>query len=62
MKFEVIISVWDDGLFKLRERIESNDLDDLCLKFIDVTNLIEEKLAAEEERLKRIMEDDDIPF
>lgn len=62
MKIEVIITVWDYGLFKLRDRIEANSFDSLEEQFEVTLTSAREKLAEIERKKYAIAEDDDIPF
>jgi len=59
MKIELIMTVWKDGLFRLRDRIEANDFDSL-------ESQLEISIKTAQERLAQpkypFMEDDDIPF
>lgn len=59
MKLEVVITVWDDGVFRLRDRIEALDSDDLKTQFALKMMEIEERLSHPK---YGFMEDDDIPF
>jgi len=60
MKFEVVVTVWKDGLFKSRDRIESDDITLLNSQVEYVIEGIKNKLEAEEKNKPII--DDDIPF
>lgn len=63
MKFEVIITVWKDGLFKMRDRIESDSIESLEEQFEFVVNDISSRIVGEDEERKYLMgDDDDIPF
>jgi CII-binding regulator of phage lambda lysogenization HflD len=56
MKIELVITVWENGLFRLRDRIEADDTDSLKTQFALSVMNIEEKLS------KPKYVDDDIPF
>ena len=62
MKIEVVITVWDDDLFKMRDRIESNDIDDLLEQFDVAIDNIQNKLNEQDAKKYTIGDDDDIPF
>lgn len=60
MKFEVVLTVWKDGLFKLRERLEVNNTDELVEQFATMVDKAVDKI--DEDERKRYEIDDDIPF
>jgi len=62
MKIEIVITVWEDGLFKLRDRVEANDTDLMEEQIEIVINSIKEKLAELNRKKYSVGEDDDIPF
>jgi len=59
IRIEVVIVIWEAGLFKSRDRIEANSFEELDTQ-LDVS------LKAAEDRLTKtsypFLEDDDIPF
>ncbi len=57
MKIEVVITVWDDGLFKLRDKIEANSIEGISVSFDMKLTEIEDKLIK-----PTGYDDDDIPF
>jgi len=61
-KIEAVITVWEDGLFKIRDKIESNDTHSIREQFEFVMNNIEERLAELDKKKYAIADDDDIPF
>ena len=60
-KFELVLTVWQDGLFKVRDRIEAVSIESLEEQFEIAKDNIE-KVLAERSRSYDIGEDDDIPF
>jgi predicted RecB family endonuclease len=62
MKFEVVIVVWDDGVFESRDRIISDNTDDLKEQFEIAVDRIVTKLDEKKAKRYSIGEDDDIPF
>lgn len=63
IKFEVIITAWEDGLHRGMRRVELEE--PAFLDFDKIEKAIEElndKIKENKEKWKRIMEDDDIPF
>ena len=62
IKIEVTIIVWQDGLFKLRDRIKSDDIDSIEEQIKVAINSIREKLDELDRKKYTIGEDDDIPF
>lgn len=62
MNFELVIVVWDNGVFKMRDRIEALDFTDLESKTRHLLEDLEDKIRNENEKKYRIAEDDDIPF
>ena len=63
IKFEVIITAWEDGLHRGMRRIELDEYE--ILSFDKIDNIFIElrnKITENKARLARIMEDDDIPF
>lgn len=61
MKFECVITVWDNGVFALRDKTEGDE-ENIEYEFEKLFNKMRDKLREKEERFKKIMEDDDIPF
>jgi hypothetical protein len=62
IKLEIVVSVWDDGLFKHRVRRECSS-DNLEEKIEIVVSETQEKIKMiQEEHNKRYIVDDDIPF
>jgi len=59
LKIELVMTVWEDGLFRLRDRIEANDFDSLESQFEIAINSAKEKLLKPK---YPFIEDDDIPF
>lgn len=59
MKIEVVITVWDDGVFRLRDRIEANSFESLDEQYEFHRKSIEDTLSKPK---YPFMEDDDIPF
>lgn len=62
MKIELVMTIWEDGLFRLRDRIEVNSFDDLKVQFSSAFITAKEKLAEMDRKKYAIAEDDDIPF
>jgi len=62
MKIEIVMTVWDNDRFKSRDRIEANSFHEVKEQVILVLEDTEKKFQFESKHLKRIMEDDDIPF
>ncbi len=62
MKIEVVITVWDDGLFKLRDSISATDFFDASEAATHKLAEMQARIELEEEHKHKIMEDDDIPF
>ena len=62
IKFEVVISAWDDGLFRGIERFNADEIEDINSIFSDTLDSLEKKIREREEEKRKIMEDDDIPF
>jgi ArsR family metal-binding transcriptional regulator len=62
MKYEVIITLWSNGMFRSRDRIESDDADSVLEQVEVVMNNMKEKELQEVARIQQIMDDDDIPF
>lgn len=60
MNFELIIVVWDNGVFEMRDRIEALDTHSLREQFEVTIGMIESKLKQKEKN--RYIVDDDIPF
>jgi len=58
-KFELVITVWEDGDFKLRDRIEADNTDSLEEQLEFSLNNIKERLIKHKLPLEI---DDDIPF
>lgn len=61
-KIEVVITVWEDKVFKIRDKIESDDTHSIREQFEFVMNNIEEKLAELDKKKYAIGNDDEIPF
>lgn len=62
MRIEVVISIWDDDLFVLRDIIREDNTHTIREQFEVAMDMIEKKLDDITERRRKIMEDDDIPF
>ena len=57
MKIEIVITVWDDGLFKMRNRV---DFDYDGADYPNIEDIIDKMVSKIVE--KKNIEDDDIPF
>jgi len=62
LKIEAVITVWEDGLFRMRDKTEADNMNSLKEKLEVVMNNIVEKLAELDRKKHAIGEDDDIPF
>jgi len=60
LKYELIVSVWDDELFKGRIRVVSDDTIELIGELQEKLDNLE--MAILEEQRRRFEIDDDIPF
>ena len=59
MKIELVVTIWEDGQFRLRDRIEADDFDSLKTQFALAMMTAEERLSQPK---YPFAEDDDIPF
>ncbi len=59
LKFELVITVWEDGLFKLRDKIEADNTDNLEEQLQITMDNIKDKLTNINHPFEA---DDDIPF
>lgn len=57
MKIELVMTIWEDGLFRLRDRIEADSFDSLEEQFEIALQTAYERLEPKDEII-----DDDIPF
>lgn len=62
MKIELVMTIWEDGLFKLRDRIEAFDTHSIREEFELMMDKAEEKLAEIDRKKYAVADDDDIPF
>lgn len=62
IKIEVTITVWEDGLFKSRDIISSDDTDVMMKQFEVAMDIIDKRLAQADAKKYAIGEDDGIPF
>jgi len=67
IKFEVVITAWEDGLFKSRKRIElTEELFEYEIDYLrpikDSVEEMSERIHSERNSRMRIAKDDDIPF
>jgi len=62
MKLELVLTRWEDGLFKSRDRIEVDSFSDLIEQFEFTIINMKDKIIEEQESKYKIAEDDDIPF
>lgn len=62
MTIEVVITVWENGLFKMRDKVEASDLVKLNSQLEFVIENIRIKLEEEQKHKYDIGVDDDIPF
>lgn len=63
MKFEAVITVWDEyGDFKSRDRVVSDNTDGLKEEFEAAVDMIVIRLDKEAANKYKVGEDDDIPF
>ena len=63
IKFEVVITAWEDGLHKGRRRIELDEYGILNLSDIDkALDELSTQIRENKEKQREIMVDDDIPF
>lgn len=62
MKIEVVITVWEDGLFRLRDRIEADNFKELKESILNDINNAQDRYTEIEHKKHIIAEDDDIPF
>jgi len=66
MKYELVLIVWEDGAFKSKDRAEGNSIDFIKDQFDFIVNQINERAVKEREMraafLRRMNEDEDIPF
>lgn len=62
MRLEVVITYWEDGLFKSRDRIESNTPEKMREQFNVIMDIMEHRIIEYHGRKYAIADDDDIPF
>ena len=62
IRLELVITRWEDGLFKSIDRITADSIDSLEEQFERVIDEIRTKTSKEAEDKYKIAEDDDIPF
>lgn len=62
MKIEAVITVWDDGIFKMRDRIEADSIESLEAQLEFTIDNMKQKLEKIEKKKYAIADDDDIPF
>ncbi len=62
MKFEIVMTIWEDGQFRMRDRIEATDSHSAREEFELMMDKAEEKLTEQVRKRYAIGEDDDIPF
>lgn len=62
MKIELVMTVWEDGLFRLRDKIEALDFDSLEKQLEIAIGMAKTNLAEQDRKKYEIAEDDDIPF
>lgn len=60
MKFEIVITAWDDDLFVKRESKRVNDIDNYIEEIIEFLTRVKDE--AYEKVNSRPIVDDDIPF
>lgn len=58
MRIELVMTIWEDGLFRMRDRIETDSFISLEAQLEVAIDNAKKKLAKRYE----IAEDDDIPF
>jgi hypothetical protein len=59
MKIELVMTIWEDGLFKLRDRIEADSFDSLEAQLRIAIGIAKDNLTKPK---YPFMDDDDIPF
>lgn len=62
IKFELIITVWEDNQFVMRNRIEADDSNYIREQFEATMDSVEKKLEERDTKKHALEEDDDIPF
>lgn len=63
MKLELVLTRWEDGLFKSRDRIEADSISSLEGQIETMMDDMRKKIVQEENIRYKILEtDDDIPF
>lgn len=62
IKIEVNIVIWQDGLFKLKDRVLADDTHSAREQFDVAMDMIENKLEDDKKKEYVMGEDDDIPF
>ena len=61
-KYELVLTRWEDGIFKSRNRIEVDGLYELESELDTMVVEIQDRINEENESKFKIAEDDDIPF
>jgi len=62
LRFELVLTRWEDGLFKSLDRILADSTESLEKQFEFLITEVHKKMADEADRRYKIADDDDIPF
>jgi len=62
LKFEVVITVWEAGVFVIRDKVHADSTDSLKEQLETAIDGLQEKLDEINARKYKTADDDDIPF